>query len=159
MPNLTAELKEKLKGSQKVVVLGIGSELRGDDSAGILVAKKLEKENLSGIIVLIGGTAPENLTGELKRLQPSHLIIVDAADMKEAPGTIRLVDPEEVGGFSFSTHSLPIKVLINYLQEHFHFQVLLIGIQPKNISFGNPLSPEIEDAAETAAQMIAACFN
>ena len=154
MPNLTAELKEKLKGSQKVVVLGIGSELRGDDSAGILVAKKLEKENLSGIIVLIGGTAPENLTGELKRLQPSHLIIVDAADMKEAPGTIRLVDPEEVGGFSFSTHSLPIKVLINYLQEHFHFQVLLIGIQPKNINFGNPLSPEIENAAQAVVNAL-----
>ena len=159
MPNLTAKLKEKLNGSQKVVVLGIGSELRGDDSAGIMVAKKLEKEKIAGLTVLIGGTAPENMTGEIKRLRPSHLIIVDAADMKAAPGTIRLVDPDEVGGFSFSTHSLPIKVLVNYLLEHFPCKVTLIGIQPKSISFSDNPSPEIETAAETTAQMISACFN
>lgn len=159
MPNLTAKLKEKLNGSQKVVVLGIGSELRGDDSAGILVAKKLEKEKLPGLTVLIGGTAPENMTGEIKRLRPSHLIIVDAADMKETPGTIRLVDPDEVGGYSFSTHSLPIKVLINYLLEYFPCKVTLIGIQPKNISFGNSLSPEIEDAVESVTQLITSSFN
>jgi len=154
MLNLTAALREKLSGSQKVVVLGIGSELRGDDSAGIMVAKKLEKEKIAGLTVLIGGTAPENMTGEIKRLRPSHLIIVDAADMKAAPGTIRLVDPDEVGGFSFSTHSLPIKVLINYLLEYFPCKVTLIGIQPKNISFGNSLSPEIENAAQAVVNAL-----
>jgi hydrogenase 3 maturation protease len=138
---LTA-LKQKLKGASKVLILGIGSELKGDDAAGILAAEKLEEE----FEVIIGGTSPENFTGEIKRLKPSHLIIIDSAQMGEKPGYIRLIDSEEIGGLSFGTHALPLSVMINYLKEYFPLKAIIIGIQPKTLTFGAPPSLEVEDA-------------
>ena len=36
-------IKKKLENAKKVAVIGIGSELRSDDAAGLLVAEKLQK--------------------------------------------------------------------------------------------------------------------
>lgn len=140
----------KLKDAAKVVLLAVGSELRGDDAAGLLVAEELQKHQIPNLDILIGGTAPENLTGEIKRLKPSHLVIVDAAEMNEPPGTIKLVSPEEIGGFSFSTHSLPLKVMIDFIQRDWPCEVLIIAIQPANLSFG----AQVSDAVRRAARQV-----
>lgn len=125
-----------------MVVLGVGSELRGDDAIGLKVVEKLQEVNNPRLVALAGGTVPENLTGEIKRLKPSHLIIVDAADLKEAPGTIKLINPEEIGGYSFSTHALPLKVLIDFIREDWPCKVTIIVVQPKSLSFNAPFSAE-----------------
>ncbi|MCX6095358.1 MAG: hydrogenase maturation peptidase HycI [Candidatus Bipolaricaulota bacterium] len=137
-----------------VVVLGVGSDLRADDAAGIRVAERLARLSLSGVRAVIGGTAPENATAEIRRLAPSHLLIVDAAEMGEDPGSVRLIDPEEVGGASFSTHSLPMSVLAGYLRGELGCRVTLLGIEPKSLAFGGAVSPEVEAAiGETVAAL------
>jgi hydrogenase 3 maturation protease len=144
----------KLKGASKIVLLAVGSELRGDDAAGLLVAEELQNHKLPNLEVLIGGTAPENLTGEIKRLKPSHLVIVDAAEMNEAPGTIKLVLPEEIGGFSFSTHSLPLKVMVDFIRQDWPCEVLIIAIQPANLSFGAQVSGAVRRAARQVCDLM-----
>jgi len=150
--NLKADLKVKLKDAKKIAILGVGSELRGDDVAGVLVAKHLEKacsnsRGLSNCKVFIGETAPENLTGEIKRFKPDSLIIVDSADMGKAAGFARIIDANEAGGFSFCTHSLPIKIMVDYLVNSIGCKIFIIGIQPKKISFGSLPSKEIIKSA------------
>ena len=61
--------------------------------------------------------APENFTAEVRRLRPAAVVIVDCAHMDEAPGTLRLIDPREIGGVSFGTHGLPLSVLADYLSK------------------------------------------
>jgi len=76
------ELKEFLKKKKNVVILGIGNQLRGDDFAGSLVARKLGQElKKNYVTVFDGGIVPENFTGMIKREDPSHIILIDAADM------------------------------------------------------------------------------
>jgi len=151
-PELKATLKKRLEGASKIAILGVGSEIRGDDAAGILAARQLKNE--PQLEVIIGGTTPENLTGEIKKLNPSHLIIIDAADMGEKAGTIKLIDPAEAGGYSFSTHSLPLKLMIDYLLAHFHCEIMIIGIQPATIAFGSVPSPEILKSIQAVAAAI-----
>jgi hydrogenase 3 maturation protease len=122
--------------------------LRGDDAAGILASQQLKALNLPGMTVLLGETAPENLTGEIKRLNPSHLILVDCAEMGAKPGEIKLIQPQQVAGYSFGTHSLPLSILVDYLLEHFPCKVLIIGIQPKNLNFNAPVSEEVQAAVK-----------
>ncbi|MCU0641332.1 MAG: hydrogenase maturation peptidase HycI [Candidatus Margulisbacteria bacterium] len=153
--DLRTELTKRLDGAGHIVLLAVGSELRGDDAAGLLVAAELK--NLPQLTVLIGGTAPENLTGQIKKLKPSHLIIVDAAELKEATGTVRLVELEEIGGFSFSTHALPLKVMIDFILQDHHCAVLIVAIQPKDTTFGAPVDPAVSRAAaQVAADLTAA---
>ncbi|MCX5686330.1 MAG: hydrogenase maturation protease, partial [Candidatus Omnitrophica bacterium] len=92
MQDLKKTLAGRLAGAKKIAVLAIGSELRRDDSAGILVAEELEK-NLKNskarrvpLKIFIGGTAPENLTGVIKKFKPSDILIVDALEMNRKPG-------------------------------------------------------------------------
>jgi hydrogenase 3 maturation protease len=161
MKKLAAVLKQKLDGASGIAVLGIGSDLRGDDAAGIIVAQQIEKIKLSPKIkILIGATAPENLTGEIKKFKPSHLLIIDSADTNAQPGQISIIDPDKVGGTTFCTHCLPIKVMIDYLMQSLcDLKVITIGIQPKNIAVGFDVSKEVKKAAEELAKTIVSLFK
>jgi hydrogenase 3 maturation protease len=157
-------LKQKLNNAQRVAVLGVGSELRGDDIVGLLAAQQIEKNTKDKSItpqlqVFIGETAPENLTGEIKKFQPTHLIIIDAAELNKEPGHIEIMEPGTIGGTSFCTHSLPLKIIIGYLLESFKFEAIIIGIQPKTLTFGAQPTKEVVAAAKHIAKTITALFK
>ena len=164
MQNLKKELEIRLKDAKRIAVLGIGSEFRGDDAAGMLVAEAIEKNAVRGTryavrkVVLkafLGATAPENLTGEIKKYKPTHIIIIDTADMKEKPGTILLLKKEDVGaGVSFSTHKLPAKVLMDYFTQSLKCGIIFIGIQPKSLKFGEKVSGEVKSSVKEVSGAI-----
>lgn len=153
-------LKKRLENAAKIGILGIGSELRADDVTGILVARQIEtsiagKNCRAEVEVFIGATAPENLTGEIKRFAPDHLIIIDAADLGLEPGQIKIMDPDQITGITFCTHSLPLKVMTDYLLDSFKFDITIIGIQPKTIEVGANPSPEVLAAVKSFSEMLA----
>jgi hydrogenase 3 maturation protease len=154
MLNLKTTLKKKLKDAKKIAVLGIGSELRADDVAGLLVAEELKKIKDLKLKVFIGSTAPENLTGEIIKYKPTHIIIVDSVDTDQKPGFVLLVSPEEVGGVSFSSHMLPVKMIVDYLLESLKCEIIIIGIQPKILMFGETVSKEVKKSAKQVSDII-----
>ena len=99
----------------RIAIVGIGHQLRGDDAAGVMAARALKQ--LYGqvpdrrLLVVDAGPAPENCTGPLRRFDPDLVILIDAAEMNEAPGTIRWLAWQETSGLSASTHTLPPYVL------------------------------------------------
>lgn len=159
--NLRTSLKSSCSGFRKLAILGIGSDLRGDDGAGVLAANILKRSFARSkkrlpVKVFIGGTAPENLTGEIKRYKPSHIIIIDTADFKERPGTVVVLDPRDVGGgVSFSTHKMPARILVDYLQSSLECEVTIVAIQPKNIDFGKPLTKMVAGSVKEVAGAVA----
>ncbi len=82
------------------------------------------------------------------------MIIIDAAELNKEPGHIEIMEPETIGGTSFCTHSLPLKVIIGYLLESFKFQAIIIGIQPKTLTFGAQPTKEVVAAAKHFAKTI-----
>src|SRR5665647_2924663 len=139
MANLKTILKQKLKDAKRIVVLGIGSELRADDAAGLIVAEELKKIKNLKLKVFLGSTAPENFTGEIIKFKPTHILIVDSVDTDQKPGFILLINPDEVGGVSFSTHMLPVKMMVDYLLASLECEIIIIGIQPKILLFGETI--------------------
>jgi len=153
-------LKTKLKAAKRIAFLGVGSELRQDDASGMLIAEYIENafRNKTALKcqtkVFFGSTAPENLTGKIKEFNPTHLVIIDSIDIGKPSGTISLITSEEIGGISFSTHRLPLKIMIQYLNEFLKSQILIIGIQPKTIEFGNILSKEVTKSVKLLSGII-----
>ena len=158
MPNLEKFLKDRLKNAKKIALLAIGSEFRADDAAGLLIAedvKKTLKKANSKFKIFIGATAPENLTGDIKRFNPSHILLVDSVDFKDKPGSIVVLSPRDIGdGVSFSTHKMPAKVLMQYFSKSFECDPILIGIQPLSIDFGKRPSKDVISAAKEVAAAI-----
>lgn len=159
MPKLEKFLRDRLAGSKRVAILAIGSEFRGDDAAGLLVAenlKRIRKTSPAKLKIFIGSTAPENLTGDIKRFKPSHILLIDSVDFKEKPGSIVVLSPRDIGdAVSFSTHKMPAKVLIQYFLNSIKCDPILIGIQPASILFGKKPSPAVVSAAKEVASAIA----
>lgn len=141
------QLSENLKNpahkpDRRIAIVGIGSELHGDDAVGIEAARALiaggaKRENL---LVLEGSTLPESVSGQLRRFIPDLVIFIDAMDAGVKPGSILLVNPEQIGGASFSTHSLPLPILIKFINRDLKCETIIIGVQPESIEFGETLS-------------------
>jgi hydrogenase 3 maturation protease len=148
------------KSVQRIVILGMGNELDGDDAAGIQVARRLQIA-LTGcdhITVIDGGNAPESYTGKIRQFAADFVLLVDGADMDQPPGTVAWLDWQETDGLSGSTHTLPLHVLSNYLVMEFGCQVALLGIQIQqlNMTLGDPLSPRVAAAVdEVVAELCA----
>jgi len=110
----------------------IGNRDGGDDAVGPYIADQLKEENVDFEIIDCG-TTPENYTGEVKRLKPKKLLIIDAVEMGLEPGQIRIVPKDKIGVMHISTHGIPVSVLIGYLQQYID-KVIFIGIQPMKMS-------------------------
>lgn len=101
-----------------------------------------------------GGTAPENLTGEIVRFQPSHILMVDAAELGLKPGAATLIDSKAVDGMSCSSHILPLSILAGYMRRALPCNIIILGIQPGPTDFSLTHSRAIDQAARRIAQLI-----
>lgn len=143
-------MKKFLKGYEKIVILGIGNEIKGDDGLGPIITKKssLLFDKNKDIVVFDGGTVPENYTGLIRNENPTHIILVDAVDMKKEPGYIRVVEKEEIANYNISTHAMPVSYLIKYIETTIGAQIILVGVQPKSMGFAEPVSKEVAESIE-----------
>ncbi len=88
-------LAASLEGLRRLAVLGIGNELYGDDGAGVALARLLAQSGIApGMMQAFeAGPAPENFTGSLRKFMPSHVLMVDAANLGLEPGSTRSPGP------------------------------------------------------------------
>ncbi|HTO21675.1 MAG TPA: hydrogenase 3 maturation endopeptidase HyCI [Spirochaetia bacterium] len=144
--------------ARPVVVLGVGSPLRSDDAAGLHVAAgltvELRRRPCAGLTVIEAGPAPENFTSEIRRIRPAVVLLVDCARMGEVPGTLRVIEPEQIAGVSFGTHGLPLSVLAEFLRQETGCSVTFLGIEPQGVDHGETLSAAARAGVETAVSLL-----
>lgn len=152
MKNLYEILAERLSHAKRIAILGVGSSLNADDGAGVKISEGLKEYfldyRLSMTSIFTGENAPENYTGEIKKFKPDHLLVLDAIDSERNPGDIVTIKPDEISGVSFSTHMLPIKIMLDYLVKETGCDITIIGIQPKNLVFAGEMTYEVIEAAD-----------
>jgi hydrogenase 3 maturation protease len=146
------QLTSKSTNLPRIAILGVGNQFRSDDGAGVLIARALSKYECARdpdhFLVIEAGHAPENTTGALRKFAPDLVLLVDAADMGETPGTIQWVPAEHIDGMSASTHSLPLSILAQYLTLDLNCSVALLGIQPYSNHVGDSISAEVSGAVQ-----------
>jgi hydrogenase maturation protease len=75
--------------------------------------------------------------------------------MDAPPGTVRWIPWESADGIGVSTHTLPLRLLCEYLTASLGCRVDLLGIQPAGTELGAPLSEAARAGVETAASQLA----
>ena len=149
------ELEEFFRDAKKVLICGIGNDTRGDDAFGVYVVEKL-KEMISNqkVVFLNCGEMPESYTGKIIRENPSHVVFIDAVHFEGKPGEIVLADPEGTLGEAFSTHKMPLKLLVRYLKQYTRAKFILIGAQPKQTGLFVEMSEELRESAERLVKIL-----
>ena len=147
---LKSELQARLTG--KVVVLCVGSRMRGDDMFGPLVAKRIAGKVAAEVID--AENVPENYLGKIAKLDPDVVLLVDSAHFGGEAGQIKLMDPKDLNESSFSTHSASLKLIEAYFQDQCQSKVMLLGAQPEHVRFGVPPSKQMVAAIDLASQLL-----
>ncbi len=123
-------LERRLRGARRIAVVGIGDELSPLDCLGIETAREIDGLRLPGVMVVLAGMLPENVTGPLRLFRPDAVLFLDAAEMGAPPGTIAVLEPGEVRATLFSVHVLPLPVVMEFVERDIGTEVILLGIQP-----------------------------
>lgn len=140
-----------------ILVLGLGNSLLRDEGIGVRVAEEMTDLG-PDVEVRNGATLGMGLFDLIKGYEKT--IIVDAVDMGKAPGTLARFTAEKVLGLpelrSFSLHEfglLEVLKLGQSLGEDFK-NVIIIGVQPKEVQRSEFLSSEVEAAIPEIVKMI-----
>ena len=132
----------------KIVILGIGNLLLGDEGMGIHFVRMLNEDDLdyANLEIIEGGICPEFASF----VEDAHkLIIVDAIKGGKVPGTLYRFNIDDV------LIDLPMKLSLHQMSVIDSLKILrlvgkepkdtiVIGIEPKNIACGLELSPEVK---------------
>lgn len=132
----------------RIALVGIGSELNGDDAAGLWVARELQTRLAARpqFLALEAGVMPESSAGPLRKFKPDLVILADAADFGGQAGEIRWLDSRSIQGFGASTHTFPLSVVVEYLQTEIQCDIFILGVQPDSLEFAAPLTPFVDSA-------------
>jgi hydrogenase maturation protease len=147
-----------MRGSSNTLVLGLGNILHSDDGIGPRVVEQLKRDgNVPKDVSLIdGGTLGLELLPYI--VDASRLLILDAIDAGQPPGTLIRLSPEELYSLpgSSNVHHLGAADLLTGLRmvaEQMP-EVTLLGIQPRSAGWGTDLSPAVEAALPRLAAAV-----
>lgn len=151
------ELGVFISGAKRIAVLGIGNDLRTDDGLGPYIIKSLKTKH-HDILIENVGSVPEGFARPLAEFGAERIIMIDAADMRKSPGHVELVTKDRIGGIALSTHSMPLSMLMYYLEQQTGGITILLGVQPMSILFGEGLTPIIQEVAENIISTLDSLF-
>jgi hydrogenase 3 maturation protease len=141
-PSWRASLRDRLKRiaennpAGRMAIVGIGNDLRGDDAAGVIIARRLMAQP---------GGLPENFSGVLRRFNPDAILFVDAAVLGAPAGEIQFVEWDRLVEHGFS-HGLPLSTLAKFLRAEIGCWMGLLAIQGESLNFGDAISPSARRA-------------
>jgi hydrogenase 3 maturation protease len=157
-PAWKGPLRREILAAKKILILAVGNISKADDAAGILCAQKLKKlmggKVRSSLKILFGHETPENTTGEIRKFHPNLVLILDAAQGGFKPGTVFLLEKDDIEDDGVSTHRISLALLVSYLEETVGCKVMVLGIQPLDLRLEENISPLVKESAKSLAAFL-----
>ena len=145
--------------SKPVLVLGIGNLLWADEGFGVRAVEELNRrfEFPGNVRLLDGGTQGIYL---VQHIREAHVLVVfDAVDYGLSPGTLKLVEGDEVPSFlgtrKVSLHQTGFQEVLAMaeMMGDKPAHMLLIGVQPAELDdFGGSLTDSVKSRIEPALE-------
>ena len=151
-PIISTSDSNRLKKMKKKCIIGLGTPLYHDDGIGIYLLEQLQKhpsQTLNEYDFIDGGTGGLSLLHIFDDYQ--KICIIDAVNMGKKPGTLKFFTPNEVKSFyknnKTSTHHQDFLQVIDIAKKVYEnkFKLIIAGIQPYDVSFGEGLSKPLEN--------------
>ena len=139
-------------------MIGVGNDFRGDDAAGLVVARRLQEQDTDGIAVM---EAPGEGASFIDAWDGAEaVILIDAVRSRSAPGTIHRLSRRAVASsgdlFHRSTHAISVADAIELarVMNRLPKRLIVIGIEGKSFEAGAGLSQEVEAALPGAIDAV-----
>ena len=143
----------------KVKIIAVGNDLYGDDGIGKAVLTSLtEIPEMQDTVTFDGATDALGLIDQFADVE--HAIIIDAAQMGEIPGTVRVFGRKDIKLIKMdhlSVHGISLADTFNIAEliDALPKIITIIGIEPENISISEGLSDVVSQSIpEVISQII-----
>jgi hydrogenase maturation protease len=143
-----------------LVVIGVGSEFRGDDAAGLLAARRLRRSP--------GVRAVEHSRDGLSLMEhwraSDRVVVVDAVCSGHEPGTVFRFEatagpvPGDAGWVSSHSPGVAEGIETARALGRMPASLTVFGIEADRVDPGRRVSPAVVDAVEEVARTILADF-
>ena len=142
-------------------VIGVGSPIMGDDGFGLAVLARLEARwHLPEDVELVdGGTWGMSLLPTIE--DSDHVLFVDAINTGSAPGTIAVIEREQLPKYfmlKLSPHQIDIREVLAAceLRGTLPDVTEAYGAQPEIIDMSTELSPALAARVDEVADLVGA---
>jgi len=138
------EDKRGPRSGARILALGIGNMLMGDDGVGVHVAHELHKYPRAGILIAEIGNAILEAVPLLT--WADRVLVIDALMAQGPPGTIYFAPFEHIASQprQHSLHELDIGTALSFLPVGcLRPEVFVLGVEPANLDWSLKLSPEV----------------
>jgi hydrogenase 3 maturation protease len=144
-PPLRDRLAELIAG-RKIVLMGVGNELRGDDAFGVMLAERIEHRVAPKIFVT--HDLPEDYAVKAADLRPDLVIVLDAMDFRGQPGEAHLVAARDVPPNPGVTHRPSLEMMARFLELDAGADTWVLGVQPDmaHVGVGDEMSEPVARA-------------
>jgi hydrogenase maturation protease len=152
----------KLHTASPITVVGVGNLVHTDDGLGIHAIQRLQADPRvpKGVALIDGGTFGIELLAYVQ--DSSRLILIDAADVGQDPGTLVRLTGEDLTGLpgGASVHQLGVADLLATLAlvSDMPRELLLLGAQPGSTDWGTeltaPAAAALEKIVEAAVEQL-----
>jgi len=156
-----AEVGERMR----VLVMGIGNTLLQDDGIGVHVTESLRTDYNGAdpspdpqLDLIDGGTIGLSLLPEIE--DAAAVIVVDASELGEAPGTLRIFRGSEIdqqlSGKRRTVHEVALADLFAAaaIRGRSPARRALVAIQPASTELGLDLTPDVQAAIPRAREAV-----
>jgi hydrogenase 3 maturation protease len=152
------ELTQRVE-NKKVLLLGVGNRLRGDEGVGCFLVNRLKGK--VNIPLIDGGTLPEKNLGLLEAAHPDLVLVAVAADVPDsASGDITLIDLDQLPAMNIKTRSADLSLLFRFIPQKYRPEVLLIAVQPDNeMQNRKGVSDSVKDALDGLEALFVELFK
>jgi hydrogenase 3 maturation protease len=135
MEELFEIFKTRVKDASKIVFMGIGEEKLTDDGVGPYIISELLDLTNQKFLFINAGIDPMARIDEIIDFKPSHLVLIDTCTLKEKPGTVRILERENMCNYvPISSHTIPIHIVIDLLVNKLeNMEVFMIGFVPESL--------------------------
>ncbi|MFC1645862.1 hydrogenase maturation protease [Candidatus Omnitrophota bacterium] len=141
LDNLKNELSDIFSG--RVLIAGIGNQLRSDDGFGPALINRIQGRVKA--ILLDTGSSPENYIGKIVKLEPDVVLFLDTVSMDEPPATLKLIREDQIPLYGFSTHNMSPKLMIENIKSQIKAKIFMLGVVPTSLEFGEKISKELSE--------------
>lgn len=154
LPAMTTDKRHTL-------VLGLGNTLLTDEQVGVRVAEQVGGDPRAaelGIRAIDGGTMGLTLLVEME--DAGAMVVIDAAALDAAPGTVRLFEGAQMDHFLRTRGRNPHDIGLDDVLDGLRLRGAvpnnraLVGIQPAALGVGEHMTPDVAASVQEAVEQV-----
>ena len=135
MKEMLEKLLSRLNGASKIVFIGIGEEKMSDDGVGPYIVSELLNYSNERFLFMNANIDPMARIDQIVEFNPSHLVIIDTCTLSGPPGTVAILERENLCDYvPISSHTIPVHIVVDLIVERLpNLSIFMIGIVPESL--------------------------